>query len=63
MHKYEKSTKVSELDQMDSSVIKRAATNMDVRSERDPGVSIIKSSKGDPFYSQEMVKLADEAKQ
>ena len=34
MNKYEKSTKVSELDRMDSSVIKRAATNMDVRSER-----------------------------
>ena len=63
MNKYEKSTKVSELDAMDASVTKRAATNMDVRTENiDVQLSINNIGKGDPFYSQEMVKLADEAR-
>ena len=70
MNKYEKSTKESEnRDYMDKSQ-RRAGTNMDIRTaaplESDAFVSIAAKHKKplghDPFYSHDMVKLANETK-
>lgn len=67
MNKYEKSTKVSDIDAtLDVSLTKRAATNMEIRTDKDLEDKMVKTTaktRSDPFYSQEMVKLADEAKQ
>lgn len=69
MNKYEKSTKASDYEHaVLNSGHKRAATKMDIRSvppqERADDLGVKKEKlPHDPFYSQEMVKLADEAKE
>lgn len=63
LHKYERSTKDSDREHLMINGHRRAITNMDVRPSDRRGISMSKKSSQpiDPFYSEDMVALAEEA--